>query len=536
MKKVALLTVLLVVAASAAITITFPGGKPSEVGVQVDVSITGASGTALLYVRENGTTPNESWVYETSVGLPYSGKIEITHPGNNLTLYVTGPDEGESESFDVVVGDASRWHIIAPGEVPDPGLATSTTGKHGSAEVTAGDTETYDVNLCDVWWNVVDPNPSGFTITSNNPFYNVVGTNVELRTASPPDWKVTVSGGSYASDESSVKVNPGPATQLLILCLGDTAKPGDTDQYGGKTDTPLRASLGSEYLVEVLAVDKCWNQDPNYFDPDVNVYAGEVNLTDALVYPMNNGTTGDTVNVDFKAVNTEGEYIGAQGSKGLKTAYSTRVIVDPGVDSLYAYLTKPIVPIGVKSTLKVEAYVAGKPLESGLAYVELVSGPEESFHIENDEWTLRVVDGNAETNVWADAETTYTIRVTAGDQSQDLALTVQELKKLLVAPNPYKYSVHGDIPINFIYKVEQIGQGGASEVVLLIADPFGNIVYRVTYDLSAPQTDPGQQTIPWYRTNSKGNRIASGMYQAVLKITLINGETKVLKKNFMVIW
>ncbi|MEA3310873.1 MAG: FlgD immunoglobulin-like domain containing protein, partial [candidate division WOR-3 bacterium] len=129
-------------------------------------------------------------------------------------------------------------------------------------------------------------------------------------------------------------------------------------------------------------------------------------------------------------------------------------------------------------------------------------------------------------------ETTYTIRVTAGEQTKDLTLTIKELTELLVAPNPYKYGSPGHDEIKFMYKV---AQAGAAEVLLLIADPYGNIVYKATYT-SGEVVSPGQQEISWDGTNSKGNRIASGMYQAVVKITLTNLSTEVLKKNFMVIW
>ncbi|MBA7653474.1 hypothetical protein ES703_61323 [subsurface metagenome] len=301
------------------------------------------------------------------------------------------------------------------------------------------------------------------------------------------------------------------------------------------------------YKVNVHVVDTVWNTVTNYPTGDSVLVTGGPAEPLGGFYAVEGGIAKD-VEATFVIADADGKDIYAVNKAGnLTTEYPTKVFVDEGVLFIEASFDKPIVPSNVSATLTAMAYLdsattvgAGFPIT-----VELVDGPAGGLYIKNPlkgdssdtKLTIETIStGEATAKVWAEAESTYTIRVTAGDQSQDLDLTVQELKKLLVAPNPYKYSVHGDIPINFIYKVEQIGQGGASEVVLLIADPFGNIVYRVTYDLSAPQTDPGQQTILWNRTNSKGNRIASGMYQAVLKITLINGETKVLKKNFMVIW
>jgi hypothetical protein len=529
MKKVALLTILLVVAASATITIEFPEGPPSKVGDSVKVTIT-ASVVVDLAVDSNGT--KKPWVTPQTLP-PGTNYIEITHPGSGLMLYASKlGDEDYSDPFDVVIGNAERWQIIGPGQTSDPGNAGNSFGKTpDTATVTAGDVETYTVNLCDVWYNVVDPDPMGYTITTDDPFGRVNGNQVELRTAGT--WNVVVSGSGYTPDTSKVKVNPGPATQLLIICGGEDGLPGDTAQYGGKSEEPLRASLGTPYPVTILAVDKCWNQ-ADYDDPHVNVYAGSIDLTDTTTDAISGGIA-DNVQVIFKAVNTSGEYIGAQDSKGLKTAYDTRVFVDPGVDSLVAYFDKPIVPIEVTSTLNIEAYVAGDPLESGFAMVQLVDGPPESFNIGAEgtiDTLVRIIDGKGSIDAWATAETTYTVRVTAGEQTKDLTLTIQELTELVVAPNPYKYGSPGHDAIHFKYKVEE---AGAAEVLLLIADPYGNIVYKATYT-SGDVVSPGTQEIPWDGTNSKGNRVASGMYQAVVKITLKNLSTEVLKKNFMVIW
>jgi len=548
MKKVALLTVLLVVAASAAITIEFPDDPPDKVGDSVKVTIT-ASVVVDLAVDSNGT--KKPWVSPQTLS-PGTNYVQITHPGSGLMLYASKlGDEDYSDPFDVVIGDAERWQIIGPGQTSDPGNAGNPSGKTpNTATVTAGDVETYPVNLCDKWYNVVDPNPTGYTITTDDPFGRVNDDQVEFRTAGT--WKVTVSGGGYVSDESTVKVNPGPATQLLIICGGERHEPGDTltaFQKGGKVEDPIRARavVGVPYKVNVHVVDDAWNTVTNYPTGDSLRVTGGTAEPLGGFYVVEGGIAKD-VEATFVIADADGKDIYAENKAGnLTTQYPTKVFVDEGVLFIEASFDKPIVPSNVSATLTARAYLdsattvgAGFPIT-----VELVDGPAGELYIKDPlkgdssdtKLTIETISiGEATAKVWAEAESTYTIRVTAGEISKDLALTVQELKKLLVAPNPYKYSVHGDIPINFIYKVEQIGQGGASEVVLLIADPFGNIVYRVTYDLSAPQTDPGQQTIPWDRTNSKGNRIASGMYQAVLKITLINGETKVLKKNFMVIW
>lgn len=551
MKKVTLLTILLVVAASAAITVEFPDGTPATVGVPVRVVITSdAVDNVDLFVNP-GQKP---WAYPTEVDLAQTGPttfeydddIEITHPDTNITLYASkGAENDESTPFDVVEGAVAKWLIIAPGETHVPGDATEPDGKTGSASVTAGDDNTYTVNLCDKWYNIAG-SAIGYTITITDRFGRVNGNNVELRTAGTQT--VTVSGSPYESDVSNVKVNPGPSTQLLIICSGERHEPGDTltvFQKGGKVEDPIRARavVGVPYKVNVHVVDDAWNTVTNYPTGDsLRVTGGPAEPLGGF-YAVEGGIAKD-VEATFVIADADGKDIYAANKAGnLTTEYPTRVFVDEGVLFIEASFDKPMVPSNVKATLTVKAYLdsattvgAGFPIT-----VERVAGPKEGFWVQNTvtgdssdtEVTIETIStGEAVAKVWAEAETTYTVRVIAGDKTKDLDLTVKELTELLVAPNPYKYGSPGHDAIHFKYKVEE---AGAAEVLLLIADPYGNIAYKATYT-SGEVVSPGTQEISWDGTNSKGNRVASGMYQAVVKVTLTNLSTEVLKKNFMVIW
>ncbi|MEA3310738.1 MAG: hypothetical protein U9Q76_00795, partial [candidate division WOR-3 bacterium] len=418
MKKVALLTVLLVVAASAAITITFPDGDPTTVGVPVRVVITSdAVDNVDLFVKPGQKT----WAYPTEVDLTQTGpttfeyddSIQITHPGTNLKLFASkGIENGESDPFNVVVGAPNRWQILAPGEVPDSGLATDTTGKHGSAVVIAGGDSTYTINICDKWWNPVTGSQTP-NLETTDPFgylpaTPVVGANsIELRRAGTQT--LTVSGGGLLEDVSNVAVGAGTVEYLLMLCPEESWVPGDdsTDNYlPGKENDAADAFLGTPYTVNVWAVDKCWNLVNNYTATDVTILDDDnADLTDWTTdaFPIQNGKA--EVKILFKGVNiSPGEYISARDSEGELSKYPTPVIVKPGVDSLYAYLNPTIVPIEVHSTLHAEAYVAGKPVGAGSSImIELIDGPAESFHIADDNWIIETnSSGIAETEVWAD--------------------------------------------------------------------------------------------------------------------------------------
>ncbi len=546
MKKVLLLALLLVVAASAAITIEFPDGPPTKVGVPVRVNITSDVGSekADLVLNPNA----EPGVYPTTVELPYTGlsaTLEITRPGSGLTVYASKVlDFGESESFDIVIGDAANWQILAPGETGVEGDATEPAGKTGPASVTAGEDATYKINICDTWFNVLTSASGTPSLATTDPFEKlsatpVVGNNtIQLRTVTAGQASstqtVTVSGGSYTSDVSNVTVNVGTAIQLIILCNGETALQGDDVAIGvrGKSGEPVDATLGGGYPVDVRAVDACWNWVPDYDETnnEVNVFAGSVDLTDGTTDEITGGVATN-VDVDFKTVAVGGENIDAEDSYGLKTPYSTEVGVLPGVDSLVADFVPSTVPVGVHADLEARAWVASKLLTAGSADVELIEGSVVHFHLDTN--VIKIENGFGSIEAWADSVGTYIVEVTSGEQVDTDTLIVEERLGVTVIPNPYKYGAEGVTDIKFSYKV---AEAGAAEIVLLIADIYGNVVYKVTYGSSEPEALPGTQEIAWDGTNSNGTRIASGMYQAVMKITLTDLSSQVVKKNFMVIW
>ena len=532
MKKAFLLSLLLVVAASAAIT--FPGGAPSKVGVDVVINVPG-SGTALLYVNDGSA--DRKWVSPTSITMGQDTTVQITRPGNGLKLVAKGATNEESATFNVATGDPYTWQIIAPGQTADPGNPDNPKGKTGSGSVIAGVVYYYDVNVCDKWFNVTNANPTGFEIDSDDPFEHVDGDSVELRriygSSGSTNRTVTVSGGSYENDESTVNVKVNSPAALLIICPGETWNPGDTSTTSnpGKQDTLQKAKVGENYIVDVLAVDMCWNQVNTYNSSEVNVYGSiQGNLTGSTVDPITGGKA-DSVKVVFKATNTAGELISASDGT-LSTGPDTRVIVSGDVDSLYPFFTPDSLSTEVTSTLTVEAYVGGQPAGSDIAIaVKFLSLPEES-EVTLPETIKTQADplGVATTTLKPDEEGTYKVEVSVGAVKKTATLVVKDLDELVIYPNPFRASAT-QTTINFKYEVPD---AGADEVTLLVVDPFGNTAYKAVYT-SGDELNPGYQTIYWDGKNGKGVKVASGLYQAVLRVK--SGlETEDYPKNFMVIW
>ena len=82
----------------------------------------------------------------------------------------------------------------------------------------------------------------------------------------------------------------------------------------------------------------------------------------------------------------------------------------------------------------------------------------------------------------------------------------------------------------------EVPEGGADEVTLLVVDMGGNVAYKVIYDTQGDEElEPGIRVIPWDVMNSEDVKVASGLYQGVIKIK--SGlTTDVYSKNFIVIW
>ncbi|MBD3285038.1 hypothetical protein GF359_01570 [candidate division WOR-3 bacterium] len=542
MKKAFLLSLLLVVAASAAMTVTL-SPVPTKVGESFTLQLAGGEANDKVQIYVNSGGENKRWIDPIETDLNNDGAAsvdaEITHPGSNLTVYVTGADNGESDPFNIALGEPVNWQIIAPGQEKVEGNATVPSGKTGTGAVTAGDTITYDINVCDVWYNTIDDNPTGFEIScTQDPFIYYDTTAISLRKAGTST--VRVSGGAYNADESSVTVSPGEAVALLMICPGETHLPGDdsTTLYPGKTGEVNDAIMSQDYLVDIYAVDLCWNIDPSYGTYEVDVEDGAT--------PANNLTPGrdtiengraDDVNLEFVNVKPQGEIISAKVIGDELTSYGTKVDVAGDIDSLYAFFTTAEVPVGVTSDYTVEAYIGGVPAgsDNDIA-LEITEAPEGSEATLPDTIeTLPNPQGVAYATFTPDVAGTYVIRASAGGVYEDATLEVEDPAGLTIYPNPFKYAPSQDVnDINFKYEV--VSDNPAAEVVLMIIDIAGNIVYKATYDETGDEKlEPGYQTIVWDGTNGDGVKIASGMYQAVLKVT-IGITSEFYPKKFMVIW
>jgi hypothetical protein len=100
------------------------------------------------------------------------------------------------------------------------------------------------------------------------------------------------------------------------------------------------------------------------------------------------------------------------------------------------------------------------------------------------------------------------IRISSGDADTVIGIYVKHLSDSLFAfPNPF-----GNIPgslgrTQIFYSLHR-----ASSVRLTIFDPFGNKIWTRSYISGEPGAMFGDNTVYWDGTNSKGQRVASGIY------------------------
>jgi len=109
------------------------------------------------------------------------------------------------------------------------------------------------------------------------------------------------------------------------------------------------------------------------------------------------------------------------------------------------------------------------------------------------------------------------IRVSSGDADTVFGIYVSHLSDSLFAfPNPFG-SINRDQTL-ISYSLQR-----ATSVKVTIYDPFGNEVWTRHYDQNEPGGKSGDNTVYWDGTNTKGQRVASGIYVIQVLGTLHTG-------------
>jgi len=435
----------------------------------------------------------------------------------------TDSASGTSNVFEVLPGVPRRLVAILPGEQLAPGVPGGRAGLAQSQ--VAGDTFPFDVYLTDDWFNRIGLRADSVYFGSDDRFARLPaggqlsnGTGSftgSLRTAGLRRViTIPALGSSLRNDTSSaVHVAPGPFKEMLLVAPGETLMPGDTalQNMPGKTGTPDPEYLRTRFDVTVYPCDRCWNRvsgpgDTVYLRSD---FAFEflppgAELRDVALFSVQFNTPGPNQNI--WAVN--------QASGDL--SYRTQLNILARVAMLE--VTAPdTVRAGETTLVLIRVLDAnGVPVVATLVQTSVTKGNGRMLVPALLTDTLGFTSGHFLCTP-SPASERDSIRVSSGDADTVIGIYVSHLSDSLFAfPNPFG-SINRDRTLISYYLQR------SSSVTISIYDPFGNKVWSRHFNQGEPGARSGDNVAYWDGTNSRGHRVASGVYLVQLLGSLHTG-------------
>jgi hypothetical protein len=438
----------------------------------------------------------------------------------------TGTPSGESNMFEVLAGSPKRLIAILPGEQLAPGVPGGRVGLTDSH--VAGDTFSFQVYLTDEWFNTVGGRDDSVYFSSTDGFAQLPsggelsnGTGsftAGLRTAGQRRiFTMPAPGESLHTDTSSaVNVAAGPFTQMLLVAPGEMPMPGDTAsstwQTPGKSGTPDPQYLRAPFSVTVYPCDRCWNRvagpgDTLFLRSDFpfEFLPAEIELRDSAVFdPVQFNTPGPNQNI-WAADQASGD-----------ESYATRL--DIRAHGATLEITAPdTVRSGETTQVLVRVLDAnGDPVVATLVRSSVVKGSGTMLEPALLSDTLGFTTAHFLCTP-SPASEQDSIRVSSGDADTVFGIYISHLSDSLFAfPNPFG-SINRDRTLISYYLQR------STSITLTIYDPFGNEVWSRHFSQGEPGAQSGDNVVYWDGRNSKGRRVASGIYVIQLLGTLHTG-------------
>jgi hypothetical protein len=262
--------------------VSYPSGRP------VTLTLTNCAGSA-FNTGSLDANPSLAGV-QTTVNFTngvFTGPI-VVYP-RSLNACVKFDDGlgnfGESNSFQIIIGDQLRLHIVMPGQAFTPGQAPGNAPAVPTTR-TAGDLISADVYVVDQGWNVVDNVTGGWSqdvvvvslensqlvpgyvdLTVASPLMPASGnhatpTGVRLRTAYPNGDAQLVARMSGMEGRSDVfTINPNSYNQIVFVTPGETLASGiqSSIEPDGKTGLPTDQAVNISIPVGVYLTDAYFN-------------------------------------------------------------------------------------------------------------------------------------------------------------------------------------------------------------------------------------------------------------------------------------
>jgi len=491
------------------------------------------NGSALL------STTRGAYVYPTVVG--FSNGVCDTNAivtlAESLALRCfTDSASGTSNVFEVLPGGPKRLVAILPGEQLAPGVPGGRVGRPD--DQTAGDTFSFQVYLTDDWFNVIglrtdsvyfDSDDSFAQLPSGGQLSNGTGSFTGgLRAAGQRHiFAMPALGESLRTDTSSaVNVFPGPFENMLLVAPGETLTPGDTahQEMPGKSGTPNPQYLRTPFDVTVYPCDRCWNQvtgpgDTVFLRSDFpfEFLPAGVELRDAALFSVQFNTPGPNQSI-WAVDQTNGN-----------ESYATRLNIRAFGVALE--ITAPdTVRSGETTLVLIRVLDAnGAPIVATRVQTSVVRGSGRMLVPALLTDTLGFTTAHFLCTPSPAAERD-SIRVSSGGADTVIGIYVSHLSDSLFAfPNPFG-SINRDRTLISYYLQRSL------PVTLTIYDPFGNEVWSRHFRQNEPGAESGDNVVYWNGTNSRGHRVANGIYVIQVLGTLHTGIESRNSYRIGVIW
>ncbi len=340
-------------------------------------------------------------------------------------------------------------------------------------------------------------------------------------------------------------------TQLFLLVPNETYAPGTAT---GKTGTVTGQTAGNTFTVQVYATDAWYNL------VDTIAHTVRVTSSDPFVSQQQmqlvNGTRSFTY--AFRTAGTRAIYgadltntaIGSATSASIPVsagAYADLLVVLPGETHLPGDTTSSIPATPGKSGMPLDQYegtdfqvtvyatdtmwntttVSGYPVQL-VSDFNFSNPPAETLSNGVAQYLVNFTFAGDNQNLWGDDGTiessyrSYLNILAQQDTTNDTTLVDTLLKAY---PNPL--GIEGSGSMYFEYRLP-----ASANVSFLIFDPFGNLAFQKEIDAGDIGAQAGLNRIAWTGYNDKNQRVASGIYYAVLKAwthtnTVVQAATKV---------
>lgn len=463
------------------------------------------------YVRPDRITFVQGvWQGRAMVTLAESLKLRCVEPNSGVS--------GESNLLVVYPGAPDRFITLLPGEAMAAGTEQGRLPDPPVPQL-SGDSFTVRVMLTDVWHNTSEQRNDSFYVSATDSFAQVpsggqvsggIGSfAATIRRAGSHNIVVRPATGSPVKPgtSSTFAVGPGPFENLLVLLPGETPLPGDNAslpwQTPGKAGTPAVQALKGPFKVTVYACDGCWNPVNGPGDTialasdfSVGVSPGAAPLFDSVPFTVHFNTAGENQNV---------------WAWDRRTLLSYRTLLDiRALAKNIEILSSPdTVRAGATAILQVALKdVNSEPVVAALCRFSVIAGSGEMLDSAVLSDTVGLVSARFFCSATRGAERD-TIRVTADtfaliDIYVDMPDRSLAEGKINCFPNPFGFNKD---QVEISYYLQR-----SCNVNVRIYDPFGNEVISRDCRQGAEGGEEGVNRVYWDGRNSKGRRVANGVY------------------------